>query len=67
MQQGPHINEDQFFDAIEDTLDKMETLEKKLRNVEVATENHVTHNNVSGDDVRPRLTETEHRMYKQVF
>ena len=52
LQQGPHLNDDQFFDAIEETLGKMESLENLSEN------NVIPYTPDNG---------AEHRMYKQVF
>ncbi|XP_063678979.1 ceramide transfer protein-like isoform X2 [Bolinopsis microptera] len=53
--QGPHLNEDEFFDAIEETLDKMDNLEEKLQNLEVEVKKPDT----SSD-------KKDHRMYNQM-
>ena len=49
------MDEDEFFDAIEETLDKMENLEEKLQNLEVEVKKPDT----SSD-------KKDHRMYNQV-
>ena len=48
------MNEDEFFDAIEETLDRMDNLEEKLENLEV-----VKKPDTSSD-------KKDHRMYNQV-
>lgn len=53
--QGPHLNEDQFFDAIEETLDKMDNLEETLLKLEVKEDKPDT----SSD-------KADHRMYNQM-
>ena len=55
VQQGPLLNEDEFFDAIEETLDKMDNLEEKLQNLEVDTKK-----------LDSSSDKKDHRMYNQV-
>ncbi|KAL5259144.1 hypothetical protein ACHWQZ_G009559 [Mnemiopsis leidyi] len=52
---GPLLNEDEFFDAIEETLDKMDNLEEKLQNLEVDTKK-----------LDSSSDKKDHRMYNQM-
>eukprot|EP00116_Pleurobrachia_bachei_P009537 sb/3469799/ len=58
--QGPVLNEDQFFDAIEETLEKMDNLDKNLECLEIVKKKEDSLGSDSAGDKK------NHRMYSQV-